>query len=107
MGTVQTVELSVRGGAIMNDLADYILDNMPELAATKEQFQLIADSKPSHALALGEDAIIKIILVKREDEDADQFLKKIAVIDDQAKGSGLDMIVKFDPPLEDQDEAAQ
>jgi hypothetical protein len=87
------MRLSYPGNKLVNDVADFIIQNEPHFLERAELFELIPDSKPSPELADGEDALIEIII--RYDALSEENRESIEQILAFANRGAFEIIMKL------------
>jgi len=88
------LHLSSESGAVLNDIADFILDEFPELPERVQLFELIPSPVSSPMLAAGEDAVVEIVI--RYDDIDEQIAEDIKKIVARAKRANVQVKFKTD-----------
>lgn len=94
MSRTSELKLSSMGGAVLNEIADFVLEELPELPERVELFELVPSNVPSPELAAGEDAIVEIVI--RYDNLDEQIAEDIKKIVARAKRADVKVTFKAD-----------
>lgn len=88
------LRLRYADGSVLNDVVDFILDELPQFPERTNLFELIPSPTPVPELAFGEDVIIAIVI--QYDNANQSILEDIEKIMARAKRDAKEVVVDID-----------